>query len=131
MLSLLCRFAEDGPVAAVVDDLHLVDAASAKALVFAARRLAADPVVVLLGVRSPEGDDAVAGLPAMRIGGLDLASARELLYAAGGADIADDQLSALHRATAGNPLALLELHTADIDVAESVETGRRFGCRER
>ena len=29
----------------------------------------------------------------------------------------------LHRATAGNPLALLELQAADLDVVESVETG--------
>ena len=123
VLSLLCRYAEDGPVAAVVDDLHLVDPASANALVFAARRLAADPVVVLFGVRSPEGDDVVAGLPALRVGGLDLAAAQQLLRTADGPRITEEQLGRLHRATAGNPLALLELHTADTDVVESVDAG--------
>ena len=79
VLSLICRYAEDGPVAVVVDDLHLADAPSASALVFAARRLAADPVVALFGVRSPEGDDVVSGLPALAVGGLDLESARALV----------------------------------------------------
>ena len=79
MLSLICRYAEDGPVAVVVDDLHLADTPSANALVFAARRLAADPVVVLFGVRSPEGDAVVAGLPSLAVGGLDLDSARALV----------------------------------------------------
>ncbi|WP_127476636.1 helix-turn-helix transcriptional regulator [Microbacterium sulfonylureivorans] len=126
VLSLLCRHAEDGPLAVVVDDLHLVDAPSANALVFAARRLAADPVVVLLGVRSPEGDDMTAGLPALRVGGLDLASARELVSGTGRAaaePVTEEQVTLLHRATAGNPLALLELRAADLDVAASIDTG--------
>lgn len=122
VLSLLCRFAEDGPVAVAVDDFHLADAASANSLVFAARRFAADPVVVLLGVRSPEGDDAVAGLPAMRLDGIDLDSARALVSDSGHA-ASEEQVRMLHRATAGNPLALLELRAADLDVTESVQTG--------
>lgn len=120
VLSLICRYAEDGPVAVVVDDLHLADAASASALVFAARRLAADPVVALFAVRSPEGDDVIAGLPSISVRGLDLTAARALLPA----DTAsDEQVRMLHAATAGNPLALLELGTADVDVIESLETG--------
>lgn len=120
VLSLLCRYAEDGPVAVVVDDVNAADAPSVDALVFAARRLAADPIVVLLGLRSPEGDAVAAGLPSIALGGLDVAAARELLPR----DAAtDDQVRMLHRATGGNPLALLELGTADADVVESVETG--------
>src|SRR5688572_26811641 len=53
-LSLLSRFAEDQPLAVVVDDAHLLDQPSAQALVFAARRLTADPVVVLAAVRAGE-----------------------------------------------------------------------------
>ena len=123
VLSLICRHAEDGPMAVVVDDLHLADTPSATALTFAARRLAADPVVVLLGVRSPEGDSLVAGLPSLALGGLDLDSARSLLRQAGGDAASDEQVLLLHRATDGNPLALLELRTADLDVVESLETG--------
>jgi DNA-binding CsgD family transcriptional regulator len=123
VLSLICRYAEGGPVAVVVDDLHIADAASASALVFAARRLAADPVVALFGVRSPDGDDLAAALPSLALGGLDLDAARVLVAEADGHDDAEEHLATLHRATAGNPLALLELRTADRAVIESLETG--------
>lgn len=122
-LSLICRYAEDGPVAVVVDDVHLADTPSADALVFAARRLAADPVVALFGVRSPEGDDVVAGLPSLRVSGVDVESARVLITRGRGHDESDEHVRRLHRATAGNPLALLELGSADRDVVESLETG--------
>jgi DNA-binding CsgD family transcriptional regulator len=108
-LSLLCRYAEDGPVAIVVDDLQVVDAPSVEALVFAARRLQADPIVVLLAARAPDVDEQVAGLPRLQLPGLGLDAARELLSTVG---VPEDQLRALHRATAGNPLALQELGDA-------------------
>lgn len=122
VLSLLCRYAEDGPLAVVVDDLHIADAESAGALVFAARRLAADPVMVLFGVRSPEGDDLVAALPSLTLGGLDLASARALVALVRGHD-SDEHVELLHKATDGNPLALLELGRADPGVLETLGTG--------
>ncbi|WP_347976337.1 AAA family ATPase [Microbacterium sp. ProA8] len=123
VLSLVCRFAEDGPVAVVVDDLHLADAPSSSALVFAARRLAADPVVALFGSRSPEGDGLVSGLRTLTLGGVDLDSARMILQRAPGAAVADERVRMLHRATEGNPLAMLELRAADLGVVESLDTG--------
>ena len=59
-LSLLSRVAEDRPLAVIVDDAHLLDPPSAQALCFAARRLTADPVVVLLA--APRQDPSVVGL---------------------------------------------------------------------
>ncbi|SFR90091.1 regulatory protein, luxR family [Microbacterium sp. cf046] len=109
LLSLICRYAEEGPVAVVVDDLHLIDASSANALVFAARRLAADPVLVLVGARSPEGDTIAAGLPTLMLPGLDLDSARTLIVQARGHSVTAEEAQQLHRVTAGNPLALVEL----------------------
>ena len=123
VLSLICRYAEDGPVAVVVDDLQFADAPSTNALVFAARRLAADPVAMLLGVRSPEGLALVAGLPSLSLGGLDLDAARLLVERASGGAATDEHVRLLHRATDGNPLAMLELRAADLDVIESVATG--------
>ncbi|WP_199421760.1 AAA family ATPase [Actinotalea solisilvae] len=109
-LSLLCRAAEDAPLAVLVDDAHLLDAPSAEALVFAARRLVADPVAVLVGVRTGEGGAAAwAGLPELVVVGLDLAATAALLARAAGAALRDDRVERLHLATAGNPLALLEL----------------------
>ena len=53
-LSLIAAYAEDGPVAILVDDAHWLDGSSAQALLFAFRRLVADPIAVLIAVR--EGD---------------------------------------------------------------------------
>ncbi|TDN92064.1 LuxR family transcriptional regulator [Microbacterium sp. BK668] len=123
VLSLLCRYAEDGPVAVMVDDFQVADAASASTLAFAARRLSADPVMVLLGVRSPDGDDAVAGLPRLVLAGLDLDATRLLIARTRGGHATEEQVRSLHDATAGNPLALLELGAADPTSLEGVEAG--------
>jgi DNA-binding CsgD family transcriptional regulator len=108
-LSLLSRYAEDGPLAVVVDDLHLLDPPSAEAVVFAARRLAADPVVVLLAARSGECDDLLTGLPALRLTGLDAEESRRLLRAREVSPLTEDRMARLLEVTGGNPLALLEL----------------------
>jgi len=121
LLSLLCRYAEDCPLAVVVDDLHLADAPSIEALVFAARRLDADPIAVLVGIRTPEGEGPAVDLPTLPIGGVELTDARTLL--AGTRPMTDEQLQLLHRATHGNPLALLELGAGDREVIDSLESG--------
>lgn len=108
-LSLLSRAAEDAPVAVVVDDAHLLDASSAEAIVFAARRLVSDPVAVLAGVR--EGEPGAAlwdSLPTLHVTGLDLRAAAELVSTSS-RPVHADELERLHQMTAGNPLGLLEL----------------------
>src|ERR1700722_4891222 len=81
-LSLLVAYAELGPVLVVVDDAHWIDGSSADALAFAFRRLVADPVAVLLAVRS-EHSSVLSGPEADRleIAGLDLVAAAELVTA--------------------------------------------------
>src|SRR4051794_31994408 len=105
-LSLLAAYAETAPVLVLVDDAHWLDGSSADALRFALRRLVADPIAVLLSVRVGEPSllDG-ADLPELRLGGLTGAEAAELLHGRSPAALA----ARLHRATAGNPLALLEL----------------------
>ena len=46
-LSLLAAYAEQAPVAVIVDDAQWLDGSSAQALLFAFRRLVADPIAVL------------------------------------------------------------------------------------
>ncbi|TQN42740.1 regulatory LuxR family protein [Blastococcus colisei] len=108
-LSLLSRFAEDQPVALLVDDAHLLDRPSAQALVFAARRLTADPVVLLAAVRegvpSPVTE---AGLPLLHVDGLSPAASGQLVESAR-RRLGPAAVTRLHEATGGNPLALLEL----------------------
>ena len=45
-LRLLAGYAESDPVAILLDDMHSIDGSSADALLFAFRRLGADPVAV-------------------------------------------------------------------------------------
>lgn len=122
VLALLSRYAEDAPVAVVVDDLHALDLPSAEAILFAARRLAADPVVMLATARTPEAERLIAGLPVLRLGGLDPQAATALASRASGGYLAPHRLEPLLRLAEGNPLALLELAGADLD-ALSTDSG--------
>ncbi|MFA1551896.1 helix-turn-helix transcriptional regulator [Actinomadura chokoriensis] len=107
VLTLLADLAEDGPVLCVVDDAHWVDTATVDALLFAARRLAAEGVVMLFAAR----DDGFAGtgLPELRLDRLCRADAERLLAAR---DLAPLVRERVLREAAGNPLALQELATA-------------------
>jgi DNA-binding CsgD family transcriptional regulator len=105
--------AEDVPVVCLVDDAQWLDSASAAALLFAARRLAADPVVMVFAARYTAGDaDAFrpAGLPMLDLGGLDEAAARQVLVQRS-AELPGEVADRLVRESGGNPLALLELPT--------------------
>jgi DNA-binding CsgD family transcriptional regulator len=109
-LSLLAAYAEDGPVLVLVDDAHWLDGSSAEAVLFAVRRLLADPIAVVLAARDDEPSLlAGADLPLLRIEGLDKQSAAELLGREAAGVISPDAAERLYRSTAGNPLALLEL----------------------
>jgi DNA-binding CsgD family transcriptional regulator len=107
VLSLLSEVAGDRPLVCIVDDQQWLDSASAQALGFVARRLAADPVGLVFAVRDP-GDE-LAGLPELTVEGLNHDDAQALLDSvlAGPLDarVRDQLLSE----TRGNPLALLEL----------------------
>ncbi|MGP0053708.1 MAG: AAA family ATPase, partial [Solirubrobacteraceae bacterium] len=104
-LSLLATYAERGPVAVLVDDAHWLDGPSAEALLFAVRRLVADPIAVVVAVRDGEASllDG-ADLPTIRISGLSRLEAASLLDG-----LPPAAAARLHDATAGNPLGLLEL----------------------
>jgi DNA-binding CsgD family transcriptional regulator len=107
VLSLLSEVAEERPLMCLVDDQQWLDRASAQALGFVARRLAADPVGLVFASRDP-GDE-LAGLPELVVEGLREDDARALLESvvAGPLDArVRDQVVA---ETRGNPLALLRL----------------------
>jgi DNA-binding CsgD family transcriptional regulator len=114
-LSVLTDAAEpDQPLLCVVDDAHWLDSASADALLFAARQLAADPVAMIFAART--GDTtrqpfAPPGLPVLEIHGLDDEAARQLLDERGGDSLPGEVAERLVRDTGGNPLALMELPT--------------------
>src|ERR1700727_1023556 len=68
VLSLLSEEAAERPLLCVVDDAQWLDRASAAALAFVARRLLAEPVVLLFAARAPS--DLVTGLPELVLEGL-------------------------------------------------------------
>jgi len=109
VLSLLSDIAEERPLVCVVDDAQWLDAASAQALAFAARRLGAESVGLVFAVREPGGERHLEGLPELAVGGLDDSDARELLGTAVAGPLDERVRERIVAETHGNPLALLEL----------------------
>src|SRR4051794_37125647 len=79
VLSLLSDVAEQRPRLCIVDDAQWLDAASARALSFVARRLGAESVGLVFAVREPIGDRFLEGLPNLAVAGLNDQDAQELL----------------------------------------------------
>jgi DNA-binding CsgD family transcriptional regulator len=112
-LSLLAESAEGRPLLCLVDDAHWLDDASAQALVFVARRLQAEAIVMLFATREGESRCLEApGLPVLRLDGLDDAAAGELIDRSAGVPLPPPIRDRLVAETGGNPLALLELPSA-------------------
>jgi DNA-binding CsgD family transcriptional regulator len=105
-LALLAAAAGEGMLLVLVDDAHWLDAASRDALLFAARRLGADPVALIFAARDDEPVPfEPGGVAALVLSGLRRDDAAALLDGV----VADDALATLIELTRGNPLALLEL----------------------
>jgi DNA-binding CsgD family transcriptional regulator len=106
-LNLLVELSSQRPLVCLVDDAQWVDGESADALLFAARRLHAEPIAVLFAARTGDPFPAT-GLPELLLARLNSAAARRLLHERSGTlpPAVRDQLVAEAQ---GNPLALLEL----------------------
>jgi DNA-binding NarL/FixJ family response regulator len=107
VLSLLSGMAGEGPLICLIDDGQWLDRASAQALGFVARRLAADPVGVVFAARETGAE--LAGLPELKITGLHPDDARALLDSALAGPLDARIRDLIIAETQGNPLALLEL----------------------
>ncbi|MFC8100236.1 AAA family ATPase [Streptomyces sp. NPDC057363] len=108
VLSLLAELAADGSLLCLVDDAHWLDRASAEALLFAARRLDAEGIALIIAART--GFDA-PGLAHMPLTGLDAPAAAGLL-AEHAATLSPANRYRVLAEAQGNPLALLELPVA-------------------
>ncbi|MFK4070210.1 AAA family ATPase [Streptomyces sp. NPDC029674] len=109
VLNLLSGLGDREPVLVVLDDAQWCDRASLDALSFAARRLAGEPVTMLIGARSgdhlPGFDRHVPTLP---LGPLDDTAANRLLDLRPKSPTGHTRSRILDQA-GGNPLALVEL----------------------
>ena len=92
----------------VLDDVHWMDLPSVEALAFAARRLGDDPVAVLVAGRAGRVPPPLRGAPLLELDGLEPQEAAVLVSTHYPGRWTSDLLDSLHRATGGNPLALLE-----------------------
>ncbi len=120
-LDLLGTAAGEQGLVAVVDDAHVLDTASLHVLMFAARRLGQEGVVVLFAAR-PGMPPALArsDLQQLLLRPLDDAEAHELLARAR-QRLAPTVAAALAATARGNPLALVELPQL---LSEAQATGR-------
>jgi DNA-binding CsgD family transcriptional regulator len=104
-LSMLAAAAETVPLLVLVDDLQWIDAASAAALLFAARRMHHDRVAFFLAARPDAISRALNGVDVMTLSGLSAPHAGQLL----GDHLARSVVAKLIAHVDGNPLALLEV----------------------
>jgi DNA-binding CsgD family transcriptional regulator/tetratricopeptide (TPR) repeat protein len=107
VLSLVAAAAEIRPLICVIDDAQWLDQVSVQTLGFVARRLLAEPVAVIFGVR--DRPDVLAGLPELLIEGLSEADARDLLDTVMLAGIDPRVRDRIVAETRGVPLAILEV----------------------
>jgi AAA ATPase domain len=110
-LELLAAAAEERPLLALVDDAHWLDGPSAEAITFAARRLHADPIAVVVAIReAPQTAFEGSGFTELQLSGLDSGAASALLDSGG--PLEPSVRAEVLRIAQGNPLALLELPRA-------------------
>src|SRR5580700_1952249 len=113
-LSLMAEAAEERPILCVVDDAQWLDQASAQVLGFVGRRLLAEPIALVFAVRTPTpadpSADPLAGLPELRLSGLDEQSAQALLATVISGPLDESVRARILEETHGHPLALLELY---------------------
>ncbi|WP_246438218.1 ATP-binding protein [Lipingzhangella halophila] len=133
-LALLAAAARERPLLVAADDVQWLDRATARTLVFAARRLSGEPIAVLLAARAGEASTVdTSDLPALQLGGLAPPEAARLL-AERGWEIPGHLRDTVLAATGGNPLALTELAAfgdpdrllADLALTGTVPVGDRL-----
>jgi DNA-binding CsgD family transcriptional regulator len=129
-LNLLAEATADGPLLCIVDDLQWVDGPSAQALLFAARRLGAEGVVMLFAVRDdPASWFEAPGLQQLTLAPLSEAAAREVVASSQRAMLSQEMQRRLLAQAAGNPLALLELPAQDGTVGDATAIEASFRAR--
>lgn len=111
-LELFAEAAKRTPVLILVDDAHWLDSETVRVLGFVGRRLAREPVGLLLAIRDGYPTDLPNfGFPEIDVRPLDEPSS-EAVVAATAPEISGVLKARVMAEAAGNPLALVELSTA-------------------
>jgi DNA-binding CsgD family transcriptional regulator len=117
-LGLVADRAAEAPLLFVVEDAHWLDRPSSEVLKFVARRVEADPAILLFAVRAGVAsafDE--AGLPELPLAGLNEEASNALLDLAP-STLPDDLRRRILEEADGNPLALIELPVAAAEVGK-------------
>lgn len=118
LLGLLDVAAGEQPIVCAVDDAHWLDPESLEVLAFVARRLQAESLAMIFAARDNDAAAArTAGLPVLRLDGLDRDAATTLLTASMTQALDPMAAAGVVEATGGNPLALVDL-SRDLDASE-------------
>ena len=134
-LNALRALEAGGPLMLAVDDVQWLDAPSAEALAFAARRLGVADVRLLLTKREGPPTALEGALPpheltSVPVGALSLGATRRLLSERLELSLPRHVLRRLHESTLGNPLFALEVGRG-LAARESLEPGDDFPVPER
>jgi DNA-binding CsgD family transcriptional regulator len=123
LVSVLRKLAEPDPLLIAIDDVQWLDPASARALAFAVRRLAPEPVAGLLAQRVAPGDGLPLGLARapgdltverLHVGPLSLGELHQVLLRGTGTALPRPVLRRLHEVSGGNPFFAVEFaHALD------------------
>jgi DNA-binding CsgD family transcriptional regulator/tetratricopeptide (TPR) repeat protein len=110
VLTLLSEASSERPTICVIDDAQWVDAASLQALAFVARRILADPIVMIFAACLRRDDRLISDLPELEVRGLGDHDARTLLTETVPGRLNEQVRENIIAEAGGNPLALTELH---------------------
>jgi DNA-binding CsgD family transcriptional regulator len=108
VLQLISALAEEHPVLCVIDDAQWLDRVSVQTIAFVARRLLAEPILLVVAARDSPDDGDWAGLPELRLRGLDDADAAVLFDSVVTGPTDPRLRERIVAESRGNPLALLE-----------------------
>lgn len=111
LLALLAAAATPDPVLVLVDDVHLLDQVSARALIFAARRLTRERVALVLCADAHDAPAELEGFEQLHLGPLDAWAAEALLRRHAPRTASVRVAERLLGLADGNPCALVELPT--------------------
>jgi DNA-binding CsgD family transcriptional regulator len=111
-LELACAVAREQPLIWLIDDAQWIDRSSVQAIAFVGRRLLTERVVVVVAARESREENELAGLPEVKVDGLEPEDAGTLFDSVVSGPTDPVVRERIIAETRGNPLALLELPRA-------------------
>jgi DNA-binding CsgD family transcriptional regulator len=130
-LGLFRRLAQERPLLVAVDDVQWLDPPTSLVLEFAARRLAEEPIALLVAERLTGEHDAPLGLGRadlgvtwVRLGPLSTGALHQFLRDRLGVTLTRPAMQRVHEASGGNPFYALELVRALQTVGGRIQPGR-------